>query len=88
MQVLTPSNTALTDQQKRDYVPIFLPGEANGRRTRTEHELTEVAMQLPSGSSMQEIKTFLYAEHTRSRHHRTMARIHFMNSSWTVGAQK
>ena len=77
IKVVTPSNTELTDQQKRDYVPIFLPGGAEGRRQITERDMSEAALLLPSGSSMQEDKTFLYIKHTRSGRHRTMARIHF-----------
>ena len=35
IKAFTPGITQLTDQQTQDYVPIFLPGGATGRRTIT-----------------------------------------------------
>ena len=76
---ITPANTELTDTQKRDYIPIFLPGGALGRRQISEHEIAQAAAQLPKGSSMHYIRTALYVKRTTTGRRRTVARIHFKN---------
>jgi hypothetical protein len=64
IKTFTPSNTQLTDQQKQEYVPIFLPDGAIGRRRITESEITTAAADLPAGSTLKDIKNFLYEKHT------------------------
>ena len=59
IKTFTPSNTQLTDQQKQEYVPIFLPSGATGRRRITESEITTAAADLPAGSTLKDIKNFL-----------------------------
>ena len=63
IKTFTPTNTLLTDQQKKDYVPIFLPSGATGRRLITDAEITQAVAQLPSGTALRASKHFLYERH-------------------------
>jgi hypothetical protein len=62
-----PSHPAAPTLQtsKKDYVHIFLPGGSTGRRLITEREITKAAADLPSGSTLKDVKNFLYAKTQR-----------------------
>ena len=55
INMFIPNTTELTDQKKRSYVPIFLPGAALGHRSITEREMLEAATQLPSGTTLHDV---------------------------------
>ena len=73
IKTFTPSNTLLIDQQKQDYVPIFLPSGAIGRRRITEIESTTAAalrnhpprdQRLPIREAHENIPAPYYGTHT------------------------
>ena len=81
IKVFTPNTTQLTDQQKRDCVPIFLPAAQIPMRPITEREIAISAAQSSAGQTLTQIKQFLYEKHTTTGRQKAMARVHFKNSA-------
>ncbi|MFM7982028.1 MAG: hypothetical protein ACKPKO_22185, partial [Candidatus Fonsibacter sp.] len=77
IKTFTPNITDLSDQQKKDCVPIYLPERQTPPHPINERQIATAAALSPAGQTLSQIKQFLYEKHHTTGRHKTMARIHF-----------